>query len=98
MCPRHAIKACGDWVVCHFRSHPAHHPVLTWSSHAVGGPQEAVICMPMDRRLPRVRLRTRRGAALLGARFLVRLDGWPPSSHYPAAHLVRVLGGLGDLQ
>ena len=54
--------------------------------------------MPMDRRLPRVRVRTRRGDSLVGARFLCRLDGWPASAHYPAAHLVRVLGGLGDLQ
>ncbi len=52
----------------------------------------------MDRRLPRARLRTRRGPELVGRRFVVRLDAWPAGSRYPAAHLVRVLGDLGDLQ
>jgi len=60
--------------------------------------QEAVIITAMDRRLPRARLRTRRGPELVGRRFVVRLDAWPAGSRYPAAHLVRVLGDLGDLQ
>jgi exosome complex exonuclease DIS3/RRP44 len=60
--------------------------------------QEAMIVTPFDRRLPRARLRTRRAAELAGQRFVVRLDAWPPDSQYPAAHLVGVLGALGDLQ
>lgn len=52
----------------------------------------------MDRRLPRLRLRTRRGTALAGKRFLARVDGWPQSSRLPAAHPIRTLGALGDLQ
>jgi Dis3-like cold-shock domain 2 (CSD2) len=60
--------------------------------------QEAVICVPMDRRLPLMRLRSRRLRDLLGQRFVVRLDEWPAGSAYPAAHLVRVLGPLNDLK
>ena len=62
------------------------------------GRQEAVLCAPMDRRLPLLRLRTRRGPELVGNRFLLRLDAWPPGSYFPEAHLVHILGGLGDLQ
>lgn len=66
--------------------------------YAGHGLQEAVIVTPFDRRLPRARLRTRRATELVGQRFVVRLDAWPAGSQYPAAHLVSILGGLGDLQ
>ena len=58
---------------------------------------EAVLCVPIDRRLPRVRLRTRRVAALLGQRFVLRVDRWERNSRFPEGHLVRLLGPVGDL-
>ena len=60
-------------------------------------PQEAVICFPLDRRLPRLRLRSRQVHSLVGQRFVLRVDTWPAGSMYPAAHLQRVLGPLNDL-
>ena len=75
-----------------------HMPWPVTHEHTRYGMQEAVIVTPFDRRLPRARLRTRRAAELIGQRFVVRLDAWPAGSQYPAAHLVSILGGLGDLQ
>ena len=53
---------------------------------------------PADRRLPRVRIRTRQAAALRGQRIVVAIDRWPRSSRYPLGHYVRTLGPLGDAQ
>lgn len=58
----------------------------------------SVLCVPTDRRLPRVRLHTRQAARLLSQRLVVRVDGWDPGSKYPHAHLLRVLGPAGDLR
>ena len=60
--------------------------------------QEAVICIPIDRRLPRLRLRTRRADSLVGQRFVVCVDSWPAGSQFPGAHLQRLLGPMNDLR
>ena len=60
--------------------------------------QEAVVCVPLDRRLPRMRLRSRRLSSLVGQRFVLRVDAWPAGSQLPSAHLQRVLGPLNDLR
>jgi hypothetical protein len=60
--------------------------------------QESVLCVPMDRRLPLLRLRSRQLAQLLGRRLVLRVAGWDRASRYPTAHLVRVLGPINDLR
>ena len=60
--------------------------------------QEAVICIPLDRRLPRMRLRSRRLGSLVGQRFVLRVDAWPAGSQFPSAHLQRILGSVNDLR
>lgn len=56
------------------------------------------MCVPSDRRLPKVRVRSSQMSRLLGQRFVVRCTGWEPASMYPSAHVVRVLGPLNDLR
>ncbi|GFR46925.1 hypothetical protein Agub_g8572, partial [Astrephomene gubernaculifera] len=69
-----------------------------------GGPQqpqrrsELLLCLPLDRRLPPVAVVTRQGGALLGCRFVVRVDAWERHSRYPRGHMTRVLGRLNDLR
>ncbi len=58
--------------------------------------QEAATCLPLDRRLPHFRLRSRQLRRLVGQRFVLRCDGWERGSVLPAAHLVRTLGRLND--
>ena len=56
--------------------------------------QQAVFLIPMDKRIPKIRLRTRQADELLGKRVLVTIDAWDQESRYPAGHPVRSLGEL----
>eukprot|EP00741_Cyanophora_paradoxa_P011248 tig00020554_g10867.t1 len=61
------------------------------------GGTEALLAVPLDPRVPKIRIRTRQGARLAGNRFVVRVDGWDATSVYPSGHYVRDLGPLGAL-
>lgn len=43
---------------------------------------ELLVCMPLDRRLPALVVSTRQGAALVGCRFVVRVDSWERGSRW----------------
>ncbi|CUA70573.1 exosome complex exonuclease DIS3/RRP44 [Rhizoctonia solani] len=53
---------------------------------------QTVFATPVDRALPRIRLRTRQAPELLGQKILVSLDRWDAHSRYPDGHFVRALG------
>ena len=59
-----------------------------------GRKQETVFLIPMDKKIPKIRLRTRQVAELLGKRILVSIDAWDRDSRHPSGHLVRSLGEL----
>lgn len=59
-----------------------------------GRKQDTVFLIPMDKKIPKIRLRTRQVAELLGKRILVTIDAWDRDSRHPAGHLVRSLGEL----
>jgi exosome complex exonuclease DIS3/RRP44 len=48
----------------------------------------------MDKKIPKIRLRTRQVAELLGKRLLVTIDAWHRDSRHPTGHFVRSLGEL----
>jgi exosome complex exonuclease DIS3/RRP44 len=50
----------------------------------------------MDKRIPKVRIRTRQAQNLLGKRIIVAIDSWEKDSKYPSGHYVRTLGDVGD--
>ena len=56
--------------------------------------QQTVFLIPMDKRIPKIRLRTRQAEELLGKRVLVTIDIWNQDSRYPEGHFVRSLGDL----
>ena len=56
--------------------------------------QQTVFLIPMDKRIPKIRLRTRQAEGLLGKRVLVTIDSWDQDSRYPVGHFVRSLGDL----
>ncbi|KAI4245447.1 MAG: hypothetical protein L6R40_002508 [Gallowayella cf. fulva] len=56
--------------------------------------QQTVFLIPMDKRVPKIRLRTRQVDELIGKRVLVTIDSWDQDSRYPVGHFVRSLGGL----
>jgi exosome complex exonuclease DIS3/RRP44 len=59
-----------------------------------GRRQQTVFVLPMDKRIPKIRIRTRQAAELLGQRILVTVDSWDRDSRYPSGHFVRSLGEL----
>ncbi|KKA29129.1 hypothetical protein TD95_002343 [Thielaviopsis punctulata] len=59
-----------------------------------GRKMESVFLLPMDKRVPKIKLRTRQVSELLGKRLLVTIDGWPRDSRHPTGHLVRSLGEM----
>ncbi len=59
-------------------------------------PVQHVLFCPMDRKIPRIRIRTRQAEQLATQRILVAVDGWSKTSAYPHGHLVRQLGPTGD--
>ena len=63
---------------------------------ALLGLQESVLCVPLDRRLPKLRLRSRELSRLVEQRFVVHMDGWDRASNFPSCHLKRVIGPIND--
>ena len=80
---------------------PTHSPTdspIDSPTDSVREREEYVLLPPLDRRIPKVRIRTRQRAQLGGQRVLVAIDDWPLDSHYPNGHLVRVIGSAQDWQ
>lgn len=59
-----------------------------------GRKQQTVFLIPMDKRIPKIRVRTRQAGELVGKRVLVTIDSWDRDSRYPVGHFVRSLGEL----
>ncbi|KAF7884647.1 uncharacterized protein EAF02_004983 [Botrytis sinoallii] len=59
-----------------------------------GRKQQTVFLIPMDKRIPKIRVRTRQAGEILGKRVLVTIDSWDRDSRYPVGHFVRSLGEL----
>ncbi|KAI9839955.1 MAG: hypothetical protein M1819_000147 [Sarea resinae] len=56
--------------------------------------QHTAFLIPMDKRIPKIRVRTRQAGELMGKRILVTIDAWDRESRYPVGHFVRSLGAL----
>ena len=59
-----------------------------------GTRQTTVFLVPMDKRIPKVRVRTRQVEELIGKRVLATIDSWDRDSRYPVGHYIRSLGEL----
>ncbi|EEY18324.1 mitotic control protein dis3 [Verticillium alfalfae VaMs.102] len=73
-------------------------PSSTSQSGTQGRRQENVFLIPMDKCIPKIRIRTRQAAELLGKRLVVTIDGWERDSRHPVGHFVRSLGELETKQ
>jgi exosome complex exonuclease DIS3/RRP44 len=56
--------------------------------------QQTVFLVPMDKRIPKIRVRTRQAGEIIGNRVLVTIDSWDRDSRYPMGHFVRSLGEM----
>ncbi|KAM9954069.1 hypothetical protein ACTFIR_009193 [Dictyostelium discoideum] len=52
--------------------------------------------MPIDKRIPKIRIKSRQVSNLIGKRIVVAIDQWDKNSKYPSGHFVKDLGPLGD--
>ncbi|PWY80628.1 RNB-domain-containing protein [Aspergillus heteromorphus CBS 117.55] len=66
----------------------------TGAQASSGRRQQTVFVLPMDKKVPKIRVRTRQAADLLGQRILVTIDAWDRDSRYPTGHFIRSLGEL----
>ena len=68
----------------------------TADSEAEMGELRSVIFVPVDKRIPRVKIQTRQIENLLNQRIAVAIDSWDTTSRSPVGHFVRVIGAVGD--
>ena len=59
-----------------------------------GQRQTTVFLVPMDKRIPKIRIRTRQIDELVGKRILATIDSWDRDTRYPVGHYIRSLGEL----
>ncbi|KAI2611987.1 RNB-domain-containing protein [Hypoxylon sp. NC1633] len=69
-------------------------PSSVSQSGSQGRKQESVFLIPMDKKVPKIRIRTRQAGELVGKRILVTIDSWDRESRQPVGHFVRSLGEL----
>ena len=77
-----------------WRQYVGHVDATSGAGSSKGRKQQTVFLKPMDKRIPKIRLRTRQGGDLSGKRILVTIDAWDRDSRYPVGHFVRSLGDL----
>ncbi|CEO60177.1 Putative Exosome complex exonuclease [Penicillium brasilianum] len=76
-----------------WRQYVGHVDSNSTASHS-GRRQQTVFVLPMEKRVPKIRVRTRQAGDLIGQRILVTIDSWERDSRYPTGHYVRSLGEL----
>lgn len=77
-----------------WRQYVGHLDSSSSSISKLSNQQQTVFLIPMDKRIPKIRIRTRQADSLLGKRVLITIDSWDQDSRYPAGHFVRSLGEL----
>lgn len=76
---------------------PQYH-VATISTSSVNASDNYALAVPMDRRLPKIRIRSQRLDVLVNKRLKVVIDSWALDSLYPSGHYVGIIGATGSLQ
>jgi hypothetical protein len=60
--------------------------------------ESAVLVVPMDIRIPKIRVHTKSWRRFIEQRLLVEIDGWDVTSNYPAGRCIQLLGPIADLE
>lgn len=58
----------------------------------------SVFFLPVNKRIPKMRVRSSNLAAFANKRVMVVFDSWPVTSRHPLGHISRELGSAGDIQ
>lgn len=57
---------------------------------------ESALFVPIDRNVPKIRVRSRRVTQMIGKRVLVIMDKWDRNSVHPSGHVIREIGSSED--
>lgn len=57
---------------------------------------DSALFVPIDRSVPKIRVRSRRVKEFIGKRVLLIVDKWDRNSVHPSGHIVREIGSSGD--
>ena len=60
--------------------------------------EESVLFVPVNKSIPKVRIRTKQAGELTTKRIMVAIDAWPATSKFPVGHYVRTIGEIGDIE
>jgi hypothetical protein len=60
--------------------------------------EKAVIVVPMDIKIPKIRIRTQSWRNYLQKRLWVQIDEWDTTSFYPQGRCLEIIGPIGDLE
>ncbi|KAJ7651983.1 hypothetical protein DFH06DRAFT_995753 [Mycena polygramma] len=82
-------------IVCHVDATALSSTGPTSATSASTLSTQTLLAHPTSTLLPRIRIRTRQGSALVNKKILVAIDAWTSTSRYPDGHFVRVLGEVG---
>ncbi|XJO75197.1 hypothetical protein BDV3_005914 [Batrachochytrium dendrobatidis] len=66
------------------------------AAESINTQMQSVFFWALDKRIPKIRIRTRQAQHLVGKRIVVAMDSWAKNSRYPSGHYVRTLGDVGD--
>lgn len=62
------------------------------------GDERAVLVVPFDIRIPKIRIQSRGWPTYVNQRLLVEIDAWEADSNYPSGHCVKIIGPIGNLE
>eukprot|EP00536_Pseudo-nitzschia_multiseries_P002649 jgi/Psemu1/251888/estExt_Genewise1Plus.C_350138 len=60
--------------------------------------ESACLVVPMDIRIPKIRIKTNGWRRFIGQRLWVQVDDWEVGSNYPSGRCVEILGPIADLE
>lgn len=60
--------------------------------------ESACLVIPMDMRIPKIRIKTNAWKRFVGKRLLIQVNAWDVESNYPAGHCNKIIGPIGDLE
>lgn len=91
------LKPCGKVVGIIKRNWRTYCGSIEEGTEIRDGVQQNVFFVPIDPRIPRIRIKTRQVRELITKRITVVIDTWQPNSRYPEGHYVGTIGDIGDV-
>ena len=72
--------------------------VATMTDQPSMSDESYVLVVPMDIRIPKIRLQSKEWHKWWGQRLLVQITQWEEDSRYPSGHVKKILGAVGGLE